>query len=63
MVECRQHQSPQDVQWIEELIGRRVSLPADSAIAVSSSGFRVQEGQDLHRSVQMRILGLHTFFA
>lgn len=39
MVECRQHQSPQDVQWIEELIGRRASLRADSAIAVSSSGF------------------------
>jgi hypothetical protein len=39
MVECRQHQLPQDVQWIEELIGRRASLRADSAIAVSSSGF------------------------
>jgi hypothetical protein len=26
IVECRQHQSPQDVQWIEELIGRRASL-------------------------------------
>ncbi len=39
MVECRQHQSPQDVQWIEGLMGRRASLRADSAIAVSSSGF------------------------
>ena len=39
MVECRQHQLPQDVQWIEELIGRRTSLRVDSAIAVSSSGF------------------------
>jgi hypothetical protein len=37
--ECRIHQSPQDVQWIEELIGRRVSLGADALIAVSSSGF------------------------
>jgi hypothetical protein len=39
LVECRQHKSPQDVQWIEGLIGRRVSLGAQSVIAVSSSGF------------------------
>jgi Restriction endonuclease len=39
IVECRQHKSPQDVQWIEELIGRRVSLGAHAVIAVSSSGF------------------------
>jgi len=38
-IECRDHQSRQDVQWIEELMGRRVSLKADSIIAVSSSGF------------------------
>jgi hypothetical protein len=38
-VECRKHKSPQDVQWIEELIGRSMSLAADSTIAVSSSGF------------------------
>ena len=38
-VECRDHQSRQDVQWIEELIGRRASLRADAIIAVSSSGF------------------------
>jgi hypothetical protein len=38
-VECRQHHTRQDVQWIEELIGRRTSLGADSIIAVSSSGF------------------------
>jgi hypothetical protein len=38
-VECRDHQSRQDVQWIEELIGRRASLKADAIIAVSSSGF------------------------
>jgi hypothetical protein len=37
--ECRIHQSPQDVTWIEELIGRRASLGADAVIAVSSSGF------------------------
>ena len=39
LVECRQHESRQDVQWIEELIGRRASLAADAIIAVSSSGF------------------------
>jgi hypothetical protein len=39
--ECRIHQSPQDVKWIEELIGRRASLGADAIIAVSSSGFTV----------------------
>jgi hypothetical protein len=39
IVECRKHQSPQDVQWIEEMIGRRASLRADGVIAVSSSGF------------------------
>lgn len=39
LVECREQQSRQDVQWIEELIGRRTSLGADAVIAVSSSGF------------------------
>ncbi len=39
MIECRDHKSPQDVKWIEEIIGRRISLEADSVIAVSSSGF------------------------
>lgn len=38
-VECRDHTGPQDVQWIEELIGRRDSLKADAMIAVSTSGF------------------------
>ena len=38
-VECRIHKSPQDVTWIEELIGRRASLRVDAIIAVSSSGF------------------------
>jgi len=38
-VECRDHQSRQDVTWIEELEGRRASLGADTIIAVSSSGF------------------------
>ncbi|MGA9568030.1 MAG: restriction endonuclease [Candidatus Korobacteraceae bacterium] len=39
LIECRKHRARQDVQWIEELIGRRVSLGADSVIAVSESGF------------------------
>jgi HJR/Mrr/RecB family endonuclease len=39
LIECRQHKSRQDVQWIEELIGRRISLGAQAVIAVSSSGF------------------------
>lgn len=38
-VECRLHKERQDVQWIEELIGRKISLQAVSVIAVSSSGF------------------------
>jgi hypothetical protein len=39
IVECRLHKESQDVKWIEELIGRRLSLRAQSAIAVSASGF------------------------
>lgn len=38
-VECRIRNTPQDVKWIEELIGRRASLRADAMIAVSASGF------------------------
>ena len=39
LVECRIHKNPQDVTWIEELMGRRTSLKADAVIAVSASGF------------------------
>lgn len=39
LVECRLHRAPQGVKWIEELIGKRVSLQADAIIAVSASGF------------------------
>jgi len=39
LVECRHHKSRQDVQWIEELMGRRTSLAAHAVVAVSSSGF------------------------
>ncbi|MDO8608837.1 MAG: restriction endonuclease [Phaeospirillum sp.] len=41
-VECRDHIGPQDVKWIEELIGRKDSLKADAMIAVSTSGFTPQ---------------------
>ncbi len=39
LVECRIQNKVQDVKWIEELIGRRLSLRADAVIAVSNSGF------------------------
>ena len=39
LIECRIHNDRQDVQWIEELIGRRLGLRADAVIAVSASGF------------------------
>lgn len=38
-VECRFRKAPEDVTWIEELMGRRTSLAADAIIAVSASGF------------------------
>ncbi|WP_170565938.1 restriction endonuclease [Ruegeria atlantica] len=38
-IECRHRSRPQDVQWIEALIGRRESLKADAIVGVSSSGF------------------------
>ena len=39
LIECRLHKEPQDVTWIEELIGRRLSLDANAVVAVSASGF------------------------
>lgn len=39
LVECRIHKNRQDVKWIEELIGRRISLKANALIAVSASGY------------------------
>lgn len=39
LVECRLHKDRQDVQWVEELFGRKSSLRASSVIGVSSSGF------------------------
>ena len=39
IIECRHRKNKQDVNWIEELIGRRMSLNASSITGVSSSGF------------------------
>ena len=41
IVECRLHSTRQGVKWIEELIGRRMSLQASEVIAVSDAGFTV----------------------
>jgi hypothetical protein len=38
-VECRHRKGREDVQWIEELYGRKKSLGADAIIGVSSTGF------------------------
>jgi hypothetical protein len=38
-VECRDYSRPQDVTWVETLIGRKESLRCDLIIGVSSSGF------------------------
>ena len=38
-VECRDHESPQDVTWIDSLIGKYQTLPVDKVVAVSRSGF------------------------
>jgi Restriction endonuclease len=39
LIECRLTKKRQDVKWIEELIGRRQSLGAQTVIAVASAGF------------------------
>lgn len=38
-LECRDHGRPQDVTWIEQVIGKYQDLPVDMVIAVSKSGF------------------------
>lgn len=38
-LECRDHQRPQSVSWIEELDGKCRYLPIDFVVAVSNSGF------------------------
>jgi hypothetical protein len=49
LVECRIHKQPQDVTWIEELMGRRTSLNADAVIAVSASGFTTTAREKANR--------------
>jgi len=39
IVECRLSKRRQDVKWVEELLGRRQSLKAETIIAVASAGF------------------------
>ena len=39
IIECRLSRKRQDVKWIEELIGRRQSLGANTIVAVASAGF------------------------
>ncbi len=39
IIECRLWRKAQGVKWIEELMGRRESLHADTVIAVSEAGF------------------------
>ena len=38
-VECRLRKGQQSVMWVEELIGRKMSLKLDGMIAVSYDGF------------------------
>lgn len=38
-VECRDHQRPASVQWINELTGKYLHLPVDRVVAVSRAGF------------------------
>ena len=39
IIECRIHKSVQNVKWVEELIGKKISMRASAAIGVSASGF------------------------
>ena len=39
IIECRDRNDNEDVRWIEELAGKRDSVGADKAMAVSSNGF------------------------
>jgi hypothetical protein len=41
IIECRLSQTRQNVKWIEELVGRRQSLGAQTIIAVASAGFTI----------------------
>ncbi len=39
LVECRAHQRPQDIQWIDALDGKARSLGFPKTVAISASGF------------------------
>jgi hypothetical protein len=41
VIECRKTRRRQDVQWIEELYGRRQSCNAETMIAVAQEGFTI----------------------
>jgi hypothetical protein len=41
IIECRLSRTRQNVKWIEEIIGRRQSLGAQTIIAVASAGFTI----------------------
>ncbi len=38
-IECRDHNRPATVEWIDELSGKYLYLPVDRVVAVSNSGF------------------------
>lgn len=42
IIECRDRKGKQDVRWIEELSGKRRSVGADKAVAVSRNGLSAQ---------------------
>jgi hypothetical protein len=57
VIECRLSQRRQDVKWIEELIGRRQSLGAQTIIGVASAGFTTGAQKKAARyEVQLRDL-------
>lgn len=48
-LECRDHQRPQTLEWIDALDGKYRDLPVDSIVAVSSSGFTAQAAEKARR--------------
>jgi hypothetical protein len=39
IAECRDRSDPQDVTWIEQIVGKKLDVGADKAVAVSRHGF------------------------
>jgi hypothetical protein len=57
IVECRDRNEPQDVSWIDELVGKRDDVAADKAIAVSGAGFsRAAEEAARQHGIALRTL-------